>query len=45
MTLIETLLPIVYAYLAVATLAMHLELARRVWRHIRFHRFVAAKAR
>jgi hypothetical protein len=45
MTLIETLLPVLYAYLAVATLALHLELARRVWRHIRFRRFVAAKAR
>lgn len=45
MTLIETLLPALYAYLAVATLALHLELVRRVWRHIRFRRFVAAKAR
>lgn len=45
MTLIETLLPALYAYLAVATLSLHLELARRFYRHIRFRRFVAAKAR
>jgi hypothetical protein len=45
MTLIETLLPVAYAYLAVATLALHLELARRLHRHIRFRRFLAAKAR
>lgn len=45
MTLIETLLSVAYAYLAVATLAMQLDLARRIYRYIRFHRFHAAKAR
>lgn len=45
MTLIEMLLPVAYAYLAVATFAMQIELARRIYRHIRFRRFQAAKAR
>ncbi|MEL3888955.1 hypothetical protein V6B08_01680 [Ferrovibrio sp. MS7] len=45
MTLTELLLTVTYTYLLVATLGMHLELARRIYRHIRFRRYLAAKAR
>lgn len=45
MTLIETLLSVAYAYLVVATLAVQMDLARRIYRHIRFRRFRVAKIR